>query len=103
MALLTQNAKDSRKRIHRFRHRVSSEASSERSLVSPLMLKHPVGRAIYWLVFSLLLLSTLITFGPLYWMFEGALKSSVEIFQTPPTFWTVHPEWSNYINAWNIL
>jgi multiple sugar transport system permease protein len=105
MALFTQNTHDAMpwKRIRRFRHRVPSEDSSERSLVSPMMLKHPVRQAIYWLVFLLLLLSTLITFGPLYWMFDGALKSSTEIFQTPPTFWTLHPEWSNYINAWNIL
>jgi multiple sugar transport system permease protein len=36
-------------------------------------------------------------------MFSGALKSSVEIFQSPPTFWPLHPQWLNYVNAWNIL
>jgi multiple sugar transport system permease protein len=36
-------------------------------------------------------------------MFSGALKSSVEIFQSPPTFWPLAPQWLNYINAWNIL
>ncbi|WP_081839198.1 carbohydrate ABC transporter permease [Thermogemmatispora carboxidivorans] len=78
-------------------------ASSERTLISPLMLRRPSVRALYWGVFSLLLLATATTFGPLYWMVSGALKSNVEIFQTPPTFWPTHPQWSNYSNAWQIL
>jgi len=79
------------------------EESFERTLVSPLVLTHPGARAIYWSVFALLLLSTLITFGPLYWMFSSALKSSIEIFQSPPTIWPQHPAWSNYSNAWSVL
>jgi multiple sugar transport system permease protein len=67
------------------------------------MLKRPAGRVIYWTVFALLLVSTLITFGPLYWMFSSALKSSIEIFQSPPTFWPLHPAWNNYASAWNVL
>jgi multiple sugar transport system permease protein len=79
------------------------EDSNERTLVSPLTLKRPTARAIYWTVFALLLVFTLITFGPLYWMFSSALKSSIEIFQTPPTIWPVHPAWINYASAWNVL
>jgi multiple sugar transport system permease protein len=79
------------------------EDSSERTLVSPLTLRRPTGRLIYWIVFSLLLASTLITFGPLYWMFSSALKSSIEIFQSPPTIWPLNPAWMNYVNAWNVL
>ncbi len=103
MALFTQNAQSSAlgQKQRWFRRRV--EESSERTLVSPLMLKRPAGRVIYWTVFALLLVSTLITFGPLYWMFSSAVKSSIEIFQTPPTFWPLHPVWSNYANAWNVL
>jgi multiple sugar transport system permease protein len=67
------------------------------------MLKRPAGRVIYWTVFALLLVSTLITFGPLYWMFISAVKSSIEIFWTPPTFWPLHPVWGNYAKAWNVL
>jgi len=67
------------------------------------MLKRPAGRVIYWTVFALLLVSTLVTFGPLYWMFSSALKSSIEIFQSPPTFWPLHPAWNNYASAWNVL
>lgn len=86
-----------------FRRRASSVDASERTLVSPMMLKRPSGRLIYWLVFALLLISTLITLGPVYWMFSSALKSSIEIFRTPPTFWPLHPQWSNYSNAWNVM
>jgi multiple sugar transport system permease protein len=79
------------------------EDSSERTLVSPLTLRRPKGRLIYWAVFALLLATTLVTFGPLYWMFSSALKSSIEIFQSPPTIWPLNPAWINYVNAWNVL
>src|SRR5438309_4727117 len=102
MALFTQNAQSSASgQKQRPRQRV--EESSERTLVSPVMLKRPAGRVIYWTVFALLLISTLVTFGPLYWMFSSALKPSIEIFQDPPTFWPLHPAWNNYANAWNVL
>jgi multiple sugar transport system permease protein len=103
MALFTQNAQSSASGQKRQRSRRRVEDSSERTLVSPLMLKRPAGRVIYWTVFALLLVSTLITFGPLYWMFSSALKSSIEIFQNPPTFWPLHPAWNNYASAWNVL
>jgi multiple sugar transport system permease protein len=105
MTLLMQNSESTSSEPSRrwWRRNTPTESREERTLVSPLMLKRPLGRAIYWLVFALLLLSTIITFGPLYWMYSGALKSSTEIFQTPPTFWPAHPQWSNYVNAWNIL
>jgi len=105
MALLMQNSQDAtlpdKKRW--FRRGISVQEASERTLVSPLTLKRPAGRITYWLVFTLLLASTLLTLGPVYWMFSGALKSSIEIFQTPPTFWPLHPAWSNYVNTWNVL
>lgn len=77
--------------------------ASERTLVSPLAFRRPSGRVIYWLVLTLLVLSTVITLGPLYWMFSGALKPSSELSYIPPTFWPLHPGWDNYINAWNVL
>jgi multiple sugar transport system permease protein len=101
MALFAQTAQRLSRR--RTRSAWSLEDSSERSLISPLMLKRPAGRAIYWLVFALLLVLTLIIFGPLYWMFSSALKPSIEIFQNPPTIWPLHPAWNNYVNAWNVL
>lgn len=112
MALLIPNSSDtggqendfaSQERQRWFRRRASSTDASERTLVSPMMMQRPGGRLIYWLVFALLLISTLITLGPVYWMFSSALKSSIEIFRTPPTFWPLHPLWSNYSNAWNVM
>jgi multiple sugar transport system permease protein len=86
------------------RQRVRSfEDSGERTLVSPLTLQRPAARVVYWTVVGLLVLSTLVTFGPLYWMFSSALKPSLEIFQTPPTIWPLHPAWNNYLTAWNVL
>src|SRR5258708_4159116 len=85
------------------RRRATFDAANDRTLVSPLAYRRPSGRVIYWLVFTLLLLSTLITLGPLYWMFSGALKSSIELDQPSPTFWPSHPGWDNYINAWKVL
>ncbi|GHO77996.1 ABC transporter permease [Ktedonobacter sp. SOSP1-85] len=86
-----------------FRRERSTEEMSERTLVSPLSLRRPTGRALYWLIFVLLLGTTVITLGPIYWMYTGALKSSIEIFQTPPTLWPAHPLWDNYSNAWDVL
>src|SRR5260370_2340638 len=67
------------------------------------MLKRPAGRVIYWSVFALSLGLTLVPCGPLYWMFSSALKPSIEIFASPPTFWPLHPAWNNYVTAWNVL
>jgi multiple sugar transport system permease protein len=94
MALFMQRWQRSRRRV---------EDSGERTLVSPLTLRGRKGRTIYWTVFALLLASTLIVFGPLYWMFTSALKASIEIFQSPPTFWPLHAAWNNYVTAWNVL
>src|SRR5260221_1407875 len=103
MALFTQHAQSSASGQKRQRSRRRVEDSSERTLVSPVMLKRTARRVIYWTVFALLLVSTLIPFAPLYWMFSSALKSSIEIFQNPPTFWPLHPAWNNYASAWNVL
>jgi multiple sugar transport system permease protein len=103
MASLINNSQYPRPLAKKRRRRGTDEVASERMLVSSLVLQRPMGRVIYWLVFALLLLSTLVTLGPIYWMFSGALKSGVEIFQSPPTIWPLHPQWSNYSNAWSVL
>src|ERR1700736_6138076 len=103
MALLTKNAQRSATGRKQRPSRQRMEDSSERTLVSPLLLKSRSGKAIYWTVFGLLLVLTLITFAPLYWMFSSALKSSIEIFQSPPTIWPLQPAWNNYANAWSVL
>jgi multiple sugar transport system permease protein len=75
----------------------------ERSLVSPLTLRRPGPRVIYWVLFVCLVLFTVVAIGPVYWMFSGGLKSSIEIFQTPPTIWPQHFQWSNFVEAWQVM
>lgn len=86
-----------------FRRAPDENDASERTLVSPLTLTRPVGRTIYWIVLILLILFTVVSLGPVYWMFSGGLKSSIEVFQSPPTFWPAHAQWSNYLQAWTIM
>src|SRR3712207_2261770 len=75
----------------------------ERTLVSQLELRRTGGRLAYWLVFGLLVLLTLTTVFPLYWMFSGALKTPTELFKMPPALWPPEPQWRNYPLAWSRL
>ncbi|MGW0517465.1 carbohydrate ABC transporter permease [Crossiella sp. NPDC003009] len=78
--------------------------SSTRTLVSPAALRSPRGKALYWLVFSLVLVVFLLAFVfPLYWAVTGAMKSPVELARTPPS---VVPEtWfpETFWQAWQEL
>lgn len=77
--------------------------ATERTLISPLEMRRPASRIAYWLVWSALLLLTLTTIFPLYWMFSGALKTTPEMFKMPPTLVPLDPQWSNYPKAWSRL
>lgn len=77
--------------------------STERSLISHIEGRKPGVRIAQWAIFGLLALLTLTTLGPLFWMLSGALKSSVDIFRTPPQLWPTAPEWSNFLLAWTEL
>ncbi|MFI1682129.1 carbohydrate ABC transporter permease [Streptomyces sp. NPDC020607] len=76
-------------------------SASTRTLVRPAVLRTRKGRLIYWSVLTLsLVLFTVAFIVPLYWAATGAMKSSTELAQNPPTYvpesW--HPE--NYTKAW---
>lgn len=77
--------------------------ANERTLISPIELRKPGGRIAYWLIFGLLLLLSVTTIFPLYWMFSGALKSTPEIFRATPTLLPEDPQWRNYPLAWSRL
>jgi multiple sugar transport system permease protein len=77
--------------------------SQERSIISPLELREPSVRIARGMIFTLLLLGTVGTIGPLLWMASGALKPSSEIFQTPPVILPAQPEWDNFAKAWQQL
>ena len=79
-------------------------AESVRTLVSATQHAKPRTRAIYWAVFALTFVAFTAAFVfPLYWAVTGAMKSSAELVQTPPTIvpadW--HPE--TYKTAWDGL
>jgi multiple sugar transport system permease protein len=90
-------------RSRRGASRPSDTPSTERSLVSPIEGNKLGVRISRWTTFGLLALFTVITLGPLFWMFSGALKSSVDIYRTPPVVWPAAPEWSNFALAWTEL
>ncbi|MEU9358541.1 carbohydrate ABC transporter permease [Streptomyces sp. NPDC048301] len=76
----------------------------QRTLISPAQLGRPRGRALYWIVFALVVAAfTLVFLGPLYWMVTGGLKATQEVVQSPPTFVpsSVHTE--NYTQAWTVM
>ncbi|OXS35002.1 carbohydrate ABC transporter permease [Streptomyces sp. XY006] len=78
--------------------------SSTRTLVSPAVLARPRGRAVYWTVFTgVVLLFALAFLFPVYWMVTGALKSPDEVARTPPTL--VPEDWrvSGYTDAWELM
>lgn len=87
--------------VHPLRRRVAE--STERTLISPVERRRPGGRLAYWLIFTLLLLLSLTTIFPLYWMFSGALKSTLELYRLPPTLLPENPQWGNYPLAWSRL
>ncbi|MFE2186588.1 carbohydrate ABC transporter permease [Streptomyces sp. NPDC059455] len=77
---------------------------STRTLVSPATLARPRGRAVYWTVFTGVVVLFAIAFlFPVYWMVTGAMKSPDEVAKTPPTL--APKEWrlSGYSDAWDLM
>jgi multiple sugar transport system permease protein len=78
--------------------------SSTRTLVSPAVLARPRGRAVYWSVFTgVVLLFALAFLFPVYWMATGALKSPDEVARTPPTLVPEDWRFSGYTDAWELM
>ncbi|MFI2426156.1 carbohydrate ABC transporter permease [Streptomyces sp. NPDC018955] len=79
-------------------------SSTTRTLVSPAVLARPRGRAVYWTVFTgVVVLFALAFLFPVYWMASGAMKSPDEVARTPPTL--VPESWSTsgYTDAWELM
>ncbi|GHH95121.1 carbohydrate ABC transporter permease [Streptomyces capillispiralis] len=79
-------------------------SSTPRTLVSPAVLARPRGRAVYWTVFTgVVVLFALAFLFPVYWMASGAMKSPDEVARTPPTL--VPESWSTsgYTDAWELM
>ncbi|GHA06885.1 carbohydrate ABC transporter permease [Streptomyces echinoruber] len=79
-------------------------SSSPRTLVSPAALARPRGRALYWAVFTaVVVLFALAFLFPVYWMVTGAMKSPDEVARTPPTLVPEHWHLSAYADAWDLM
>ncbi|MFG2583858.1 carbohydrate ABC transporter permease [Streptomyces malaysiensis] len=77
---------------------------STRTLVSPAALARPRGRAVYWTVFTVVLVLFVIAFlFPVYWMVTGAMKSPDEVAKTPPTLVPEQWRFSGYTDAWDLM
>ncbi|MEV7288991.1 carbohydrate ABC transporter permease [Streptomyces sp. NPDC093252] len=77
---------------------------STRTLVSPASLARPRGRAVYWGVFTgVVLLFALAFLFPVYWMVTGAMKSPDEVARTPPTLIPENWEITGYTDAWELM
>ncbi len=79
-------------------------SAGTRTLVSPAVLARPRGRAVYWTVFTgVVVLFALAFLFPVYWMVTGAMKSPDEVARTPPTL--VPESWSTsgYTDAWELM
>ena len=75
-----------------------------RTLVSPLALATTRGRALYWTVFSGVVLAFVLAFlFPVYWMVSGAMKSPDELVRTPPTPVPVTWDLGAYADAWDLM
>lgn len=75
-----------------------------RTLVSPAVLARPRGKAVYWTVFTtVVLLFTLAFLFPVYWMVTGAVKSPDEVARTPPTLVPARWHLSAYTDAWDLM
>ena len=75
-----------------------------RTLVSPLALRTPRGRIVYWTVLTIVVVGFTGAFVfPLYWMVTGALKSPDELAQIPPSFFPKSFDLGVYADAWEQL
>ncbi|MEV0802557.1 carbohydrate ABC transporter permease [Kribbella sp. NPDC050281] len=75
-----------------------------RTLVSPLALRTPRGRLMYWTILTVVVVGFTGAFVfPLYWMVTGALKSPDELAQIPPSFFPKSFDLGVYADAWEQL
>ena len=78
--------------------------TATRTLISPAPLARPRGKAIYWTVFTaVVVLFALAFLFPVYWMVTGAMKSPDEVARTPPTLVPQHWHTGAYTDAWDLM
>jgi multiple sugar transport system permease protein len=73
-----------------------------RTLISSAQLNRPRSRVLYRVVLTLVVvIFTLVFFGPLYFLFSDGLKSTQEAVQVPPTIIPAHLHPGTYVSAWS--
>lgn len=75
-------------------------AEKKAGLLTSLDLKRPRYKLIYWIMFSILVLFTLISVLPIIWVALSSFKSTQEMYQIPPTLWPQEFMFENITNAW---
>lgn len=81
-----------------------TDTRAVRTLVSAHTLGSPRGRAVYWTVFSAVVLLFAFAFlFPVYWMVSGAMKSPDEVTRTPPTLLPRSWHLTGYTGAWDLM
>ncbi len=85
------------------RTRTRAFDAHDRAIISPMEMRRPGVAIFYWVLFAGLLVLTITTVYPLYWMYSGGLKSSQELIRTPPTFFPRELRWETYPEAWDKL
>ncbi|MFF1407839.1 carbohydrate ABC transporter permease [Streptomyces sp. NPDC058294] len=79
-------------------------STATRTLISPATLARPRGRALYWTVFTaVVVLFALAFLFPVYWMVTGAMKSPDEVARTPPALLPEHWRLGGYTDAWDLM
>ncbi|WP_084780590.1 carbohydrate ABC transporter permease [Planobispora rosea] len=75
-----------------------------RTVVSPHQLTSRHGRVIYWTVLVTVVVSFTAAFVfPLYWMVTGAMKTTEDLVQIPPTFLPPRFTLDAYAEAWELM
>jgi multiple sugar transport system permease protein len=73
-----------------------------RTLISPTQMRSPKGKAVYWTVFTVVLLLFVAAFiFPMFWAITGAMKDSTELARTPPTLLPEQWHATSYAEAWD--
>ncbi|MFB0615960.1 carbohydrate ABC transporter permease [Streptomyces sp. AGS-58] len=79
-------------------------STATRTLISPATLARPRGKALYWTVFTaVVVLFALAFLFPVYWMVTGAMKSPDEVARTPPALLPEHWRLGGYTDAWDLM
>jgi multiple sugar transport system permease protein len=53
--------------------------------------------------FLILIACAIVFVAPIYWMIVTSLKTSAQVFQSPPVWWPPQLRWSNYPEALNVF